>query len=140
MADAYLRERCAEGEIGTLIAEDVPEMRNRLRGAFEVAKRLFIPAELLGVDSAAYKQGISQIQDGIHFAEKVQAPLLQIADACAFCLRRFFSEQSHGAELVHAMGLNLDIKEWIAPFSAAIISGDPRLRSIPYPLRFPGDG
>lgn len=141
-ADGYLRERCDVGEIATLIAEDIPEMRTNLRTAFEVAKRLYVPPQLL-VDAGnegRLHQGISQIQDGVQFAAKTQAPLLQVADACAFCFRRFFSDQSHGELLVRLMGLWLDFEEWSGPMSASIFSHDAIRRESPYPLDFPGEG
>lgn len=137
-ADGYLRERCDEGEIATLIAEDVPEMRAQIRGMFEIAKYFYVPPHIVG-DQMPH-QGISQIQDGIQFAEKSQAPLLQVADACAFCFRRFFSEQSYGVDLIRSMGLNLNPSEWMGPWSYQIFSHDPVLRKSPYPLHFPGDG
>lgn len=142
-ADTYLRERCEEGEIATLIAEDIPEMRRNLRTIFEVAKILYFPlsAEFLRPTIDEKKTGrivqrpiggISRIQDGVQFAEKRQAPLLQIADACAFSLRRFFSQQEYGVELVQAMGLQLNIEDWLGPQSSQIFCHEPILRSDPY--------
>lgn len=139
-ADGYLRERCDEGEIGTLIAEDVPEMRRQLRMAFEMARVLYVPPQLLDINGGSMHQGISQIQDGIQFADKNQAPLLQIADACAFCFRRFFSEQSYGNQLVQAMGIDLKIQDWLGPMSSGLFSHEPILRTSPYPIRFSDDG
>ncbi|MEF3366790.1 DUF3800 domain-containing protein [Methylocystis sp. 9N] len=136
-ADAYLRERCDKEEIATLIAEDVPDMRSKLRGMFEITKTLYVPPHLLEINGR-YRQGISQIQDGVQFAEKSQAPILQVADACAFCFRRFFSEQSYGEELTRSMGVQLNLSEWSGPCSSAIFTKDPIKRISPYPLNFPG--
>lgn len=130
-ADGYLRERCEVGEIATLIAEDIPEMRQRLRGGFEIARRLYIPDKFLGIQGRR-QQGISQIQDGVQFVDKLQAPLLQVADACAFSLRRFFSNQKYGDALIRAMGVTLEREQWSGPMSSSIFTNDPVLRYSPY--------
>lgn len=138
-ADAYLRERCEEDEVGTMIAEDVPEMRKNIRLVFEASKDMFFPPNpelmrptLEEIRSGQIAQnppsGITRIQDGVQFAEKSQAPLLQIADACAFSFRRFFSGQEFGAELMAYMGLELDIEDWMGPQSSSIICHEPILR------------
>lgn len=134
-ADAYLRERCDEYEIGTLIVEDIPEMRDKLRAIFSVAQHLYIPDHVIGSEmNGRRQQGISRIPDGVHFAGKDQSAFLQIADACAFSFRRFFAGQEHGQYLVEAMGLDLSDPAWFGPMSAALFSPDPILRLSPYPI------
>jgi hypothetical protein len=134
--DGYLRERCAEDEIATLIAEDVPDMRRHLCTMFDIVKRQYAPLAAPGLVSGRLHQGVSRIQDSINFAEKTQAPLLQVADACAFSFRRFFAGQSHGEELIAAMGLSLDRQEWSGPASGGLFSKDPILRRSLYPTDF----
>jgi hypothetical protein len=94
-------------------------MRSQLQRMFEVAKVIYIPDHVLGVENGRRQQGISQIQGGVQFADKAQAPILQVADACAFSFRRFFANQEYGSELIAAMGLKLDKDEWSGPMSSS---------------------
>ena len=126
-ADGYLRERGEPHEIATLIAEDMPEMRTRLRRGFELAKSPMMARHEFDQGDEPF-QGITKIKDGIQFATKTQAPLLQIADACAFSLRRFFAGQNHGEALVRSMGLALDPADWGGQASSALFTSDPLLR------------
>jgi hypothetical protein len=68
---------------------------------------------LLDVDEFRVRK-VSRIRMPIHFAEKQDESLLQIADACAFAFRRFLSAQDHGRDFVQS-----------------IIAGSPRLEDFP---------
>lgn len=132
MSDAFLREHCPPDEIATVIAEDVDEMRRFLKMAIPIAKSVYVPevdAELrptmlemiTGNVTQRPRWGIERIKDGVQFASKDAAPLLQIADACAFSFRRFFADQSGGDELVRAiLGYRLFPYDWAGPCSYAI--------------------
>ncbi|WP_030541649.1 DUF3800 domain-containing protein [Sphingobium sp. DC-2] len=133
-ADAYLRDSCGPREVATVIAEDVPTMRQRLREAVTVAKamrpalppdpNLLRPTQYeraTGRTTQQIRWGIERIRDGIHFAEKGDAPFLQIADACAFAFRRFFAQQDGGDELVRSiLGYSLAAADWSGPISQSL--------------------
>jgi hypothetical protein len=108
-----------------VIAEDIPEGKDLLR---HLARYLFrtgynIPKRdvrlvqhgskpLANVEEFRVRK-ISRIRMPIHFVEKRDEPLLQIADACAFGLRRFLSDQSHGQDFASAIiGGAQDIKKY----------------------------
>lgn len=57
----------------------------------------------LGLQPEAMTYKIQHIIDVPHFVNKGKAPLLQLADACAFAFRRCLSRQEHGEDLVLAM-------------------------------------
>lgn len=112
-ADRYIRNYAEPGEIATVVAEDVPEMRRHLERA-AVAYR-DMPHNLAGqiIPTAkdrnrGYTQQssdfrISRIRRGVHFVTKGNDSLLQIADACAFGFRRYFAGQDFGDDFVRAM-------------------------------------
>jgi Protein of unknown function (DUF3800) len=117
-ADKYIREYADPREVATVIAEDVPDMRKHLRALPKLSRnpdlsmglsvrgalRSTIDDEVrgyVGQDSDILR--ITRIRNVVHFVEKDEEPLLQIADACAFGLRRYFSELDHGPELAHAI-------------------------------------
>lgn len=141
-ADAYVREWCGADEVATVIAEDIPSMKTRLRESFKVAKVFEIPDYILekrltkeekklGIRKQRAVWRIERIKDGVHFAGKLDAPLLQIADACAFAFRRFFAGQSEGQKLVDSMlGATMVSEDWAGPESHALF------RPIPLPEEF----
>ena len=112
-ADEYVCKYAGKEELATVVAEDIPEMRDQLRNA---AERMRIGSSVLSnarievtnrgkVESvtrdATFK--IRRIVDAIHFTPKASAPLLQVADAVAFGLRRYFSEESEGVDFGKAV-------------------------------------
>jgi Protein of unknown function (DUF3800) len=130
-ADSWIEKYANANEVATVIAEDVPESKRLLR---HVAKWLQdvgyrIPRKdvrlvslapikpLLSIDEFRIRK-VSRIRMPIHFVEKKDEPLIQIADACAFGFRRFLSRQSHGQDFVRSiLGHNQDaekypIEEW----------------------------
>ncbi len=112
--------------VATVIAEDVPESKRLLR---HVAKwlvnpgysifrnpdiRLVHPVEkpLLNEDEFRTRK-VSRIRCRIHSVEKPDEPLLQIADACAFGFRRFFSGQVYGQDFAASiLGSAQDVKKY----------------------------
>jgi hypothetical protein len=69
-------------EVASLIAEDCPPMRRKLHHIIAKLKR----GGLAGQSNFA--ETITHIKNGVMFAEKEHAPLLQIADAYAFAFKR----------------------------------------------------
>jgi hypothetical protein len=124
-ADSWINKYARYNEVATVIAEDVPESKSLLR---HLAKYLLsvgysIPRRdvrlvqhgskpLVSIDEFRARK-ISRIRMPIHFVEKHDEPLLQIADACAFGLRRFLSELSHGQDFASAIfGSAQDMKKY----------------------------
>lgn len=118
MADRFIAKMARPKEVGTLIAEDNPRMRRMLRFAFQRlrdAEYQMPGASTEGGVTTPQNMflGVRHIVDTVHFVDKQSGPLLQIADACAFAFRRFFSGQSMGAELVKTMlGSELDLAKF----------------------------
>lgn len=105
-ADQYVRAMHPD-EVATVIAEDSPDMRKRLKK---------VPAMLRDPElrEKTVLTPIGNIVDSIHFAEKDEATLLQIADCCAFAMRRYISSQRHGSRLYYylARSFALDPIYW----------------------------
>lgn len=135
-ANKFIRKRAAIGEVAALIAEDVHNLRKELRTS------LSVDADIISNDNLRKTQleeamgshpapaefgGIDQIIDTIHFVEKDGAPLLQIADACAFSFRRYFAELNFGETLIKSMlKENLVLQDWMGPASCTTFSFDHR--------------
>lgn len=113
-ADYFLRTYLKGEEIGVVVAEDVPSKKRELAQMAMIQREepIPLPAEHQSQSTADKAQGIfpddtvleiKKIVDVPHFAEKAQAPLLQLADACAFTFRRYLSRQSEGENLIHAL-------------------------------------
>ena len=122
-ANKYVRDWAPATEVATVVAEDVPEMRRFLKNSLRVPllETPLRPGFIVltdqekeaGVILQTNTGPIDRIIDTVHFVEKDDAPLLQIADACAFSFRRFFSDQDYGADLVAGMmGAQLKRREW----------------------------
>ncbi len=112
-ADQFITTFAAPGEVATVVAEDVPEMRNSLQDA---AQRLrsgsiriqdALVSQQLGGETVSNQHTIDlrirRVVDDIHFTPKASAPLLWTADAVAFGLRRYYSRQSFGLEFGKAV-------------------------------------
>lgn len=113
-ADRFLRE-WAPQELGSFVAEDAPEARNDIRIAIEGARdyrvRLReneIEATLLAESPllTSADMALSRVRPAVQFVKKGDEILLQLADALAFAMRRFFSDLPHGDELVRAAGFD----------------------------------
>ncbi len=113
-ADKYIREHAGLQEIGSIVAEDVPEMRKFLKVAPKIFRDnpIVLPPGMVlptlaeqkaGFISQETEQRVSRIRQSIHFVDKSDDLLLHLADACAFGFRRYFSEQEHGAMFIRAI-------------------------------------
>ncbi|MGN6270444.1 MAG: DUF3800 domain-containing protein [Sphingomonas sp.] len=113
-ADLFLRKYLDGREIGTVIAEEANE-RKKLLSAVSLRLRkepLYLSSgallqssweKALNASPKPHLYTIKNIVDVPHFVPKSGAPLLQLADACAFSFRRFLSKKSYGSELCLAM-------------------------------------
>ncbi|QQV78611.1 DUF3800 domain-containing protein [Sphingomonas aliaeris] len=136
-ANKYIKDHGQIDEIATIVAEDIPKKKNLLREIIKVSlneidinehnvivtKKDRIAGRILQTNATV----IDRVIDTIHFCEKNQAPLLQIADACAYSFRRYLAQQSDGDLLVHSI-LKSDLiwSEWQGPASSWVFSFDPK--------------
>ena len=128
--DKFLRRATAPEEVATLVAEDVEHMRKFLRRIMEGLKRKshhlgpeYIRQDVTDIRPELQTFGtalkVEKIIDCAHFAAKQEAPLLQIADACAFTIRRWINNQTRGDDLMKAMLGDLPvISDYSGPLSA----------------------
>jgi Protein of unknown function (DUF3800) len=110
-ADKYIRKHAGAREIGSIVAEDVPEMRRFLKLAPGILRDnptvlhpdMVTPTpeeRRLGYVKQELDFRVTRIRRAVHFVEKQDDPLLQLADAVAFGFRRFFSNQEFGEDFV----------------------------------------
>jgi hypothetical protein len=126
-ADRWIRDNAEVSEVATAVAEDVPEMRRFIK---DMPRRLRVNPIISQKDWHAPNQAdtqagfinqfgdlrVSRIRNVVHFVEKGDDPLLQLADACAFGLRRYFSEQSFGDDfLLSILGKPLIKSDFAGP-------------------------
>lgn len=113
-ADYFLRRYLKGTENGTVVAEHVSQKKKMLAAAALYFKHQ--PSvigsddqrperwqKLAGVVPRPQVNEIKHIVDVPHFVAKGHAPLLQLADACAFTFRRCLAKQPHGDDLLCAM-------------------------------------
>lgn len=113
-SDYFLRHYLAGKENGAVVAEDVPQMRSNLKQLG--LKFRGEPAILRSGQQAPnlahrvtntipphQNLRIDHIIDVPHFVEKGRAPLLQLADACAFAFRHYLADKRAGKDLILAM-------------------------------------
>lgn len=121
-ADRWMMKFCGPNEIATVIAEDVPEskgflkylvshMRNDQAFIQLVESGVFdhvVPREI----NLSNERTLHRIRTPIHFCSKIEEPLLQIADSCAFGLRRYLAGYPHGDDFMTAIGADVKIDRW----------------------------
>lgn len=129
-ADKWIRDRAQSNEVGSVVAEDVPDMRRFLRVAPQVMReipqnvgpvRATVEEQRLGYITQHTEMRVTRIRNIVHFIQKEDDPLLYLADACAFGFRRFFSEQKFGDEFAAAILVRADIlnkEDFAGPASA----------------------
>jgi hypothetical protein len=101
----------ANQEVAMLIAEDRSLVRKMLkvahsilRGRADPAFQAFLP-EMLDGDSGIFKfvLPLERIVETVHFADKRESSLLQIADLCAFVIKRNIMKATHSEQLFSAI-------------------------------------
>ncbi len=120
-ADMYIREFAAPNEVATVVAEDVPEMRKFLKQTPGLFRQVILSRAPLRPTTAEKNLGyikqkreirIARIRKAIHFVQKEDDPMLQLADATAFGLRRYFAGQQFGDEFASSIfGANVPPRE-----------------------------
>ena len=114
IADRNIRTHAGPREVATVVAEDVPEMRKFLKHTSRMLREdpYYLTPEMLrelegdkerGYSEQSGEVRVSRIRNSIHFVEKADDPLVQIADACAYGFRRFFAGEKFGVEFAEAI-------------------------------------
>jgi hypothetical protein len=98
-ADFVIRQLCGPSETGVVIAEDTPKMRKWLQKCLDFLKSDTL---VLGTPDEPI-QRVERIFEPIQFADKTAEPLLSLADACAFAMRRGVAKLSHGEEFFRSV-------------------------------------
>lgn len=102
-ADQYIRECGLRDEVATVVCEDTNKKKHLTKSAKRFMRQTFRPPEYLidGTENnALFRDGkvafrITRVRDGIHYVSKHDGPLLQLADACAYGMRRFFENHQY---------------------------------------------
>ena len=95
-ANQYLHD-FAPDEVAMLISEDVHKRRQWFKNITAHLNSNTAPEYFAG------KTAFNSLIDTVHFARKNEAPLLQIADVCAFTIRRYLSGGSSGGQLAQTL-------------------------------------
>jgi hypothetical protein len=130
-ADLYIREHADPREVASIVAEDVPEMRKFLRNVPKILRIMpptlpggMVPSKTdreKGYVAQRSEMRVSRIRPSVHFAGKRDESLLQLADACAFGFRRYFSGQDFGADFVKSIiGRQLVLEDYAGHASFAL--------------------
>lgn len=114
-ADKYIRDYGHPSEVATVVAEDAPGMKKYLRTAPKEWKKVpfVLPPNSSVRTAEEVKKGygtqesemiLTRIRDSIHFVDKGDEALTEIADALAFGFRRYFEiKDDHGASFCEAI-------------------------------------
>lgn len=100
--DQFMRQETTPDEVALIVAEDNQQARRDIKAAREWLKSPELIAQFplpFGEDMLP----VERIVDTVHFAEKKQSPLLQIADACAFVLRRYLERAAHSERFINSL-------------------------------------
>jgi hypothetical protein len=127
LADKFIRDRCGINETAAIVHEQNQNMDRVLRSILR--NRRLAPVNIPGVAPTAEEKRlgyikqetdhrVERIRNSIFFARKDDDPLLCMADACAFGLRRYFTELEFGAEFGRAvLGQELIFEDWRSPLN-----------------------
>jgi hypothetical protein len=100
--ERYMRANAEKNEVAMLIYENTDHARKMIR---ELHNDLSINGIQTLPNFANWELReylpVTRIIDTAYFADKADTCMLQIADACAFALRRYLAKRSHGEDLVN---------------------------------------
>jgi hypothetical protein len=88
----------APNDIASVIAEDCPNMRGILKGS----TRAQVAGEFRKL-SGMFERPITHIKNAVQFCDKADAVLLQLADVCAYSVKRYITGSPGGDRLFHAL-------------------------------------
>ncbi len=86
--ERYMRAEAPAGEVASLIYENNDHARRDIKHMHRMLRELSLPAGLETGDLGHYVP-FQRIVDTAHFAAKTETSILQVADACAFAIRRY---------------------------------------------------
>jgi len=127
VADRNIRSHAHPSEVATVVAEDIPEMRRFLKIIPKMYREnpLFMRAEHLretpqdkeaGHSTQRGELRIARIRNSVHFVEKAEDPLVQVADACAYGFRRYFAGEKFGDKFARAiLGHEVLLRNFASP-------------------------
>lgn len=126
VADRNIRQNARPREVASVVAEDVQEMRGLLKQVPYVlqAGPIHLPPEMMretsldkavGFNTQSGELRNTRIRNSVHFVEKAEDPLVQVADACAYGFRRYFAGEKFGPEFVEAILGHRDAVSQFAP-------------------------
>lgn len=114
VADRTIRRYAGAREVATVVAEDHPTMKEHLK---KIPRLLRDNASVLKPEHFRRTESdiaaghltqsgdvrVERIRNSVHFVEKEEDPLVQVADACAYGFRRFFNKEKFGIEFVQSI-------------------------------------
>lgn len=112
-ADRWIRRFAKHDEIATLVAEH-NDIKKKLAVALQILrdKGLTLPPGMLAPTEAEKRIGyirqdgnmrVARVRKAIHWVGKDEDPLVWLADACAFGLKRYFAELSFGEDFCRSI-------------------------------------
>lgn len=127
LADRFI-DRYHHGELGTVIAEDNKGMRKIIKAMPGIANDALL----------AHVPPLRSIVGTVHYAAKDEEPLLQLADVCAFIVRRHLAGLPNVDRFVDALGA----RERLAPIQPFVGGGramlaPARKRTVPIAVNGP---
>jgi hypothetical protein len=130
ISNRYIRKHAGSREVATVVAENIPEMHRFLKSAPRILMKnpIYIPQKKLRETISDKEAGyimqsgdvwVTRIRNSVHFVDKAEDPLVQVADACAFGFRRFFANEKFGVEFVRSMlGNEAPLRTFASPGGA----------------------
>jgi hypothetical protein len=110
-AEKFMRENAGPNEVALLIAEDNPVAKKAVRKVQHLLRDQLSLKVFPEIAHGALP--LTKIVDTIHFAEKTNSVLLQLADACAFIVRRHISGGSNTKRFIDVLTGSTEPREFI---------------------------
>jgi len=104
-AEQHLRSHSPTNEIATVVAENNTQTRRIVKLMYDILRGAKKDALTEWCNDLAISEDIlplKKLKHGVHFADKDEAFLLQIADACSFIIRYVLSNTSNVDDLVNS--------------------------------------
>lgn len=129
-SDRSIRNNAGPREVATVVAEKVPEMERFLKGVPKYLRNdpyylpqgsfRWTPSEVdAGFSTQSGDYRVTRIRNSVHFVEKAEDPLVQIADACAYGFRRYFAGEKFGQDFADSiLGSHERLRDFASPASS----------------------
>ena len=106
--ERYMRLRTKADEVAALVYEDAPQSKRLIRNTHNFLRSSDISNVIQEQDSVFVP--LTRIVDTTHFAEKLDTSILQVADACAFAIKRKLMGKSDADRFYDAIEGQLVVK------------------------------